>query len=114
MRSARGAGALPSAGAVVFESIGAALGPERIAGDVGRPGSAAVALGAVVLGAPGVTVVVLDGVAGVAGAVLLGTVGVPVDGIGWAAVERSAGTPGAVEVGGAPLGVVVGVLCASA
>jgi hypothetical protein len=112
LRSARGAGVLPSAGSARFESIGACLCPDRIAGDEGRPGSAAVALGPVVC-APGVTVVVLESVDCV--------VAVPaapgVDIVAAGVPERFSLAPGAIVCAAgedAPAPVGAGVLCASA
>ena len=96
LRSARGARVVPS---VVVESIGARFEPERMAGDVGMPGSAAAAFGAV-LCAPGRTVVALEsiGCAVAAPPVVVVAAGVP---------ERSA--PGVVpaEPRDVPAGVVV-------
>jgi hypothetical protein len=72
LRSARGAGVLPSLGIARFESIGACcveFESEGMAGDVGMPGFAAAGLGLFVC-APGVTWVAagsVDGVAGVVG-----------------------------------------------
>ena len=74
LRSARGAGALPSLGIVRLESIGAVFEPEPIAGDDGMPGSAAAGVGLLVC-APGVT------------RVAFGLVGVGVVGAGVVAFE---------------------------
>jgi hypothetical protein len=78
LRSARGAGALLSLGIAPLESIGAAFGREPVAGDDGRPGSAAAGVG-LLLCAPGVTGVAFGsvgvgvgvGVVGAAGGVVV-------------------------------------------